>query len=48
MNEHNANKHRPKDERKWMHARMNNSVRTREKGDMREERRGGEDAAFAR
>jgi hypothetical protein len=44
----NANKHRPKGEHKWIHARTNNSVPMRERGDMREERRGGEDAAFTR
>jgi hypothetical protein len=44
-NEHDANKHGLKDEREQMHTRTNNGLRTRERGDVREERRGGEDAA---
>jgi hypothetical protein len=44
-NGHDANKHGPEDEREQTHARTNNGLHTRERGDAREERRGGEDAA---
>ena len=43
MNEHDTNKHGPKNEREWTHARTNNGLHTRERGDVREEMRGGED-----
>jgi hypothetical protein len=42
-NEHDANKHGPKDECEWMHVRMNNRVHIRERG-MQGKRGGGEDA----
>ena len=45
MNEHDTNKHGPKNKHKWTHARTNNGLRMRERGDAREEMRGGEDAA---
>ena len=38
-NEHDTNKHGLKNEHKRTHARTNNGLRTRERGDAREERR---------